>query len=73
MTSNKLRPIHAGEILREEFLAPLGITPHALATRLSVSGPRINDVVREKRVITVDTAMRLAHFVDLTIQSCAQF
>jgi antitoxin HigA-1 len=68
MTTNNLRPIHAGEILREEFLAPLGITPHALAMSLRVPAPRINDVVREKRAITVDTAMRLARYFDTTAQ-----
>lgn len=68
MTTNNLRPIHAGEILREEFLAPLGMTPHALAINLRVPAPRINDIVREKRGITVDTAMRLARFFDTTAQ-----
>ena len=63
-----MRPIHAGEILREEFLAPLGITPHALAMSLRVPAPRINDVVREKRAVTVDTAMRLARYFDTTAQ-----
>ena len=73
MTANNLRLIHAGEILREEFLAPLGITPHALAMSLRVPAPRINDVVREKRAVTVDTAMRLARYFDNLKQSCAQF
>ena len=73
MTTNKLRPIHAGEILREEFLAPLGITPHALAMSLRVPVPRINDVVREKRAVIVFTAMRLARYFDTFVQSCAQF
>ena len=68
MTTNNMRAIHAGEILREEFLAPLGITPHALAMSLRVPAPRINDVVREKRAITVDTAMRLARYFDTTAQ-----
>ena len=68
MTTNKMRAIHAGEILREEFLAPLGITPHALAISLRVPAPRINDIVREKRAISVDTAMRLARYFDTTAQ-----
>jgi antitoxin HigA-1 len=65
MTTNKLRPIHAGEILREEFLAPLGITPHAIAVSLRVPAPRINDVVREKRAVTVDAP---SPFFDTTAQ-----
>jgi addiction module HigA family antidote len=68
MTPSKLRPIHAGEILREEFLAPLGMTPHALAMQLRVPAPRINDIVREKRGITADTALRLARFFNTTPQ-----
>lgn len=59
---NAMRPIHPGEVLREEFLAPLGITAHALAQELEVSPPRINDIVRERRAVTADTALRLAAF-----------
>ncbi len=68
MATNKMRPIHPGEILREEYLAPLGMTPHALAMELRVPAPRINDVVREKRGITVDTALRLSRYFDTTAQ-----
>lgn len=50
--TNKMCPIHAGEILREEFLVPLGISAHALAMELNVPAPRINDIVRERRSIT---------------------
>jgi addiction module HigA family antidote len=59
---NAMRPIHPGEVLREEFLLPLNITPHALAMALHVPAPRINDVVRERRAVTVDTALRLAQY-----------
>ena len=58
----KLKPIHPGEILREEFLIPLGMTSHALAMALKVPAPRIYDIVREKRAITPDTALRLARY-----------
>ena len=60
--TNGMRPIHPGEVLREEFLIPLGITAHALALELQVSAPRINDIVRERRAVTADTALRLAAF-----------
>ena len=60
--TNAMRPIHPGEVLREEFLIPLGITAHALALELQVSAPRINDIVRERRAVTADTALRLAAF-----------
>lgn len=63
---NGMRPIHPGEILREEFLEPYGMTPHALSQALRVPAPRINDVVREKRGITPDTALRLALYFDTT-------
>ena len=68
MATNKMRPIHPGEILREEYLAPLGMTPHALAMELRVPAPRINDVVRERRGVTVDTALRLSRYFDTTAQ-----
>ena len=60
--------IHPGEILREEFLRPMGLTPYALAKSLRVSVPRINDIVLEKRAITADTALRLARFFGTTEQ-----
>lgn len=60
--TNGMRPIHPGEVLREEFLIPLGITPHALALELQVSAPRMNDIVRERRGVSADTALRLAAF-----------
>jgi antitoxin HigA-1 len=59
---NGMRPIHPGEILREEFMIPLGLTAHALAMALRVPAPRINDIVRERRTVTADTALRLARY-----------
>jgi addiction module HigA family antidote len=59
---NGMRPIHPGEILREEFLLPMGMTAHALAMAIAVPAPRINDIVREKRAVTADTALRLARY-----------
>lgn len=65
---NRMRPIHPGEILREEYLEPLGMSASALATALRVPAPRINDVARERRAITVDTALRLARYFNTTPQ-----
>lgn len=59
---NGMRPIHPGEVLREEFLLPMGLSAHALAMALHVPAPRINDIVRKQRAVTADTAMRLARF-----------
>jgi antitoxin HigA-1 len=57
-----LNPIHPGAILREEYLNPLGMSANALAIAFKVPAPRINDIVREKRGITPDTALRLARY-----------
>lgn len=65
---NRMRPIHPGEILREEFLVPLGLSANALAKALRVPVTRVNDVVRERRGITADTALRLARYFDTTAQ-----
>ncbi|MDR1311904.1 MAG: HigA family addiction module antidote protein [Burkholderiaceae bacterium] len=59
---NGMRPIHPGEILREEFLVPMGISANALAIALHVPAPRINDIVRERRSVTPDTALRLSRY-----------
>jgi addiction module HigA family antidote len=68
MATNQMRPIHPGEILREEFLAPLDMSANALAMALHVPAPRINDIVRERRAVTPDTALRLARYFDTTAQ-----
>ena len=65
---NKMRPIHPGEVLREEFLDPLGLTAHALAQALRVPAPRVNDIVRERRGVSPDTALRLARHFGTTPQ-----
>lgn len=59
---NGMRPIHPGEILREEYLAPLGVTPYALSKALKVPPARINDICLGRRGVTPDTALRLARF-----------
>lgn len=68
MIKNGLRPIHPGEILREEFLEPLAMSANALSLELHVPAPRINDIVRERRAISTDTAMRLARYFGTTPQ-----
>src|SRR2546430_17355113 len=59
MKTNKLPPIHPGEILLEEFMKPRGLSQNALARALNVPPRRINEIVLEKRGITADTALRL--------------
>ncbi len=64
-----MRPIRPGEILRKESLAPLGMSAHALAKALRVAPPRINDIARERRGITAETAMRLARYFGVDARS----
>jgi antitoxin HigA-1 len=59
-------PTHPGEMLREEFLVPLAITQSELAERMDVSFPRLNEIVRGKRGVTPDTALRLARVVGMS-------
>ena len=68
MATNKMRAIHPGEIIREEYLAPLNMSPHALAIELRVPATRLNDIVRERRAISPDTALRLARYFGTTGQ-----
>jgi antitoxin HigA-1 len=62
MARRNLAPIHPGEILQEEFLAPLDISQYRLAKDMSVPPRRINEIVRGTRAITADTALRLSRF-----------
>lgn len=59
-------PTHPGEMLLEEFIKPLGISQSALALRLGVSFPRLNEITRRKRAVTPDTALRLARVVGMS-------
>jgi addiction module HigA family antidote len=59
---NRMRAVHPGEILREEYLVPLGLSVNALALALSVPATRIHEIVKERRGVTADTAERIARF-----------
>jgi addiction module HigA family antidote len=58
----KLKPVHPGEILKEEFMAPLGLSMNKMAMDLRVPVTRIADIVNEKRGITAETALRFARY-----------
>jgi antitoxin HigA-1 len=60
--SNRLSPIHLGEVLLEEFIKPMGLSQHRLAINIGVDARRINEIVLGKRAITADTALRLSRF-----------
>ena len=62
MKTKKLPSIHPGEVLLEDFMKPLGISPYALAKSLGVPPIRISQIVRGRRAITADTALRLARY-----------
>jgi addiction module HigA family antidote len=62
----KLAPLHPGEVLREEFMKPLGITAYALAKACQIERPRLERIVREQQGISADTALRLAKYFGTT-------
>lgn len=64
MAPKKLAPVHAGEILLEEFLVPMEISQYRLAKDISVPPRRINEIVHGKRGISADTALRLARYFE---------
>jgi addiction module HigA family antidote len=66
--AKKFEPVHPGEILREDFLKPLKLSANRLAIELGVSVPRVNDLVREKRGISGDMALRLARYFGTTAE-----
>ena len=59
---NGMRPVHPGEVLREDFLAALGVSVNSVAKELGMTAGRLNDIVRERRGVTPDTALRLARY-----------
>jgi antitoxin HigA-1 len=61
-TEGLMPPVHPGEILREDFMKPLGLTTNRLALELHVPATRIGEIVHERRRITAETALRLARF-----------
>ena len=69
MLKNRMRPVHPGEVLREDYLGPMNMSAHALARHLQVPASRVNDIVLERRGITVDTAMRLVRYFGGDVQS----
>ena len=67
-SKQKLRNIHPGEVLREEFLVPMKLTPYALAQACGVPRTRIERLAREETPVTADTALRLARYFGTTAQ-----
>ncbi len=59
---NRMRPVHPGELLREDYVVPLGLSVNALSVALNVPATRIHEIVKERRAVTADTAARLAKY-----------
>ncbi len=68
MREERLKPVHPGTVLLEEFLKPMGLSQHRLALGIGVDARRINEIVQGKRRVTADTALRLARFFGTTPQ-----
>ena len=68
MRTNKMSPVHPGEILMEEFLTPMGISQYRLAHDISVPPRRINEIVHGTRGVTADTALRLGRYFGISPQ-----
>jgi antitoxin HigA-1 len=66
MTTKTFDPITPGEVLKEEFLTPLGVSQNALARAIRVSPRRVNEIVLGKRRITADTALRLSRYFSMS-------
>ncbi len=68
MLEKKLKPTHPGEVLREEFLQPFGISEESLANSISIPVQNIREIAAEKQSVTADTALRLAKFFGTSAQ-----
>ena len=68
MNTKKLHPIHPGEVLREEFIEPMGMSQREFAKKIGVTHTRLNQIVNEKRGVTADTALRLSKALGTTAE-----
>ncbi len=68
VTGRRLPPVHPGEILRDEFLEPMGLSVYELANSIKVPRSRANDIVRGRRAVTTDTALRLGRYFGTTAE-----
>jgi addiction module HigA family antidote len=66
---NRMRPVHPGEVLREDYLVPLGLSENALSVAPGVLATRMHEIVKERRAVTADTAARLARYFGGDAQS----
>lgn len=64
--TRRLKPVHPGEVLREEFMEPSGLNPNKLSIALRVSAPSVYEIAREERAVSTDMALRLARYFGTT-------
>ena len=72
MATKKPRPVHPGEVLREEFMQPLKLSSYRVAKELGVTAPTVNEIVRRRRAITAEMALRLSRYFGTTAQLSAE-
>jgi antitoxin HigA-1 len=68
MATKKLRAVHPGDILRHDFMEPLGLSAYRLAKELGVTAPTVNEIVRRRRAVTAEMALRLSRYFGTTAQ-----
>ena len=68
MVTKKLRAVHPGDILRHDFMEPLGLSAYRLAKELGVTAPTVNEIVRRRRAVTAEMALRLSRYFETTAQ-----
>jgi addiction module HigA family antidote len=68
MATKKLRAVHPGDILRHDFMEPLGLSAYKLAKELGVTAPTVNEIVRRRRAVTAEMALRLSRYFGTTAQ-----
>jgi len=69
MATKRLRPVHPGDVLRHEFMQPLKLSSYKLAKELGVSVPTVNEIVRRRRAVTAEMALRFSRYFGTTAQS----
>ena len=68
MTTKRLRPVHPGDVLRHEFMQPLKLSSYRLAKELGVAVPTVNEIVRRRRAVTAEMALRFSRYFGTTAQ-----
>ena len=68
MVTKRLRPVHPGDILRHDFMEPLKLTAYRVAKDLGVSAPTVNEIVRRRKSVTAEMALRLARYFGTSAQ-----